>query len=64
MLLRKCSGTVVYFEDNKTIIHVAAENGKIFCLKMLINIWPRDYINMVDSNGRSALHLAAMNGHR
>ena len=60
----KSSGTIVYFEDNKTLFHVAAEHGQLHCLQKLINIWPRDYINMVDGKNRTALHLAAMNGHR
>ena len=54
----------MYFENNKTLIHVAAEYGQLHCLQKLINIWPRDYVNMVDSKNRTALHLAAMNGHR
>ena len=60
----KSAGTIVYFEDNKTLFHVAAEYGQLHCLQKLINIWPRDYINMVDGKNRTALHLAAMNGHR
>ena len=60
----KSAGTIVYFEDNKTLIHVAAEHGQLFCLQKLVNIWPRDYVNMLDGKSRTALHLAAMNGHR
>ena len=60
----RCSGTIIYSEGRKTLIHFAAEHGKVYCLQKLVSIWPRDYVNMVDSKKRTALHLAAMNGHR
>ena len=63
MLLNRCSGTIIYCDNKKTLIHMAAELNKLACLKKLTDIWPIDYVNMTDNNKQTALHLAAKEGH-
>jgi ankyrin repeat protein len=47
--------------SGKTVMHLAAENGRLDVVKALLK--KTSSINLRDSAGRSALHLAAENGH-
>lgn len=58
------TGCEVERRDNeeKTRLHVAAENGYLKCVLILENAAP-GALNASDERGRSPVHLSAMNGH-
>lgn len=51
-------------KDKKTAFHIAAENGNVSVVRLLLReVLLEGSANIQDSIGRTALHLAARNGH-
>jgi ankyrin repeat protein len=50
------------FSDGATVLHVAAENGHVPAVELLLDKGAR--INAVDFQGRTPLILAAQKGHK
>ena len=48
--------------EEKTPLHIAAENGRLEAVLILGNAAP-GVLNASDERGRSPVHLSAMNGH-
>jgi ankyrin repeat protein len=55
------SSQISVADTGKTALHIAAENGNISTVKLLMNISAD--VDAQDSNGRTALHLAVEYGH-
>ena len=62
--LLEASKQLAYKQDcyGETPLHLAAENGKLKVLKLLINKYP-DAIEIRNNNDRSILHVAAKHGN-
>lgn len=63
MLLNLNADIDVVDNAEKNAIHVAAECGKVECVKLLGQIAPGS-VNYSSETGKSPLHFAAMNGQK
>ena len=63
MVLGKSATIDICDNEEKTPLHSAAEAGNAECAQLIGDASP-GIVNAADDRGRSALHLAAMNGHR
>jgi len=62
-ILSKCSNPFPKDIMDKTPLHLAAENGRIDCVKSLVETGPL-HINDADIASNTPLHEAARMGHK
>lgn len=65
MLIVKCF-SITYSTNEVTNIYLSLRqaNGFLLCVCVCISLWKGVNINYQDSHGFSAVHHAALNGHR
>ena len=63
MLLEKNADVDLTDNQERTPIHLAAENGQTKCVTALGEHTPGS-VNYNEETGKSPLHLAAINGHK